>query len=166
MKQLLLISAIFLFSCSKGIEGEIDQRNIDLADFGMTEEGKFIPKKMGLSELKDKYSKDVLKLFDWYAMVGCKPNVLMSKAKQIVLKNTSMNKRLRFTINKTIRTYETKTDKENCFKPIMNNPKIEYDTDYENLNPGEIELLGVNNCYDKGKYVVIEYELAGAIEVK
>jgi len=162
----LFILIIFITSCSNGIDGEIIHRDIDIRDFGMTEDGKFVGGKMTSSELKDKYSRDVLKIYDWHVILGCNAYVPLSKSKQIELRNTSPDKKLRFTINKTIKTYTTKKDKENCFKPIMDNPKIEYDTDYETLNPGEIELIGIDIGYSMGDYIEIEYELAGALEVK
>jgi len=154
------------FSCSDNIGGVITERNIDLSDFGKNDKWEFVSGKLDYSDLNDKYSKDALELFDWYMSLGCSPEISFSEPNQIILKNTSKNKKLRFTINKTIKKYQVSNIKGDCFKPIRENPKVIFDTDYETLNPGEYELLGINKTYLKGKYVEIEYELAGALEVK
>jgi hypothetical protein len=170
---LLLLLTIIVTSCSNGIDGEIIHRDINVKDFGMTEDGKFFNEKgkfigrsMTTSELKDKYSRDILKQYDWHTMLGCTAYIPLSESNQIILKNTSLNKKLKYTINTTRKTYDTQRDSLNCFKPIMENPKIEYDTDYETLNPGELELIGTDRGYLKGNYFEIEYELSGALEVK
>ena len=154
MKKLFTILTLIIISCSSGIEGEISSRSIEQND----------RVKMNRFELKKKYSKEALKQFDWYSMSGCKPELQLSDISQMILINTSKTKKLRYTINKTITTYPTHTDNENCHKPIIENPKVEYDDDYETLRPGEIELLGIDKGYINGNYVEIEYELAGALE--
>lgn len=154
MKKLLTLLTLILISCSSGVEGEISSRAIEETD----------RIKMNQFELKRKYSKEALKQFDWYSMSGCKPELQLSDINQMILINTSKTKKLRYTINKTITTYSTRVDNENCYEPIIDNPKVEYDDDYETLRPGEIELLGIDKGYINGNYVEIKYELTGALE--
>ena len=161
-KILSLIILTTILSCSNGIDGKIIDQNVVTTDFGKNDKWEFVGGGMDRDELRKKYSRDIIRQFDLNMGSGCEPYFKFKDLKQLILKNTSTDKELRFTILKTIKAYDLKMDEDSCMEPIFDNPTITTDTDFETLEPGDREVLGAEKFYSDGKFIEIKYELTGA----
>ncbi|MFV9482303.1 hypothetical protein ACNI3T_00620 [Christiangramia sp. ASW11-125] len=169
----LIIINLLLISCSNSIPGELIERKIDLKDFGKNEKWEFIGQGMDNMKLRKKYGEDVLRQFDFHMASSCEPFLKFKDSKLITLKNSSTNKEFRFTIQTTKKTFRISPSSEGCYKPIMENPTIEYDDIFKTLDPGETKIVGVEKMYqtkyldgnyDGVDYIEVEYKITGARE--